>query len=95
MMCSYNNQLNGMLLPDDVNAQSKRYGNPSRRWVWYDNKRDFWWQNTYTHNKPQGKWGYIRNWRRKRKRLLTWHKDSKLAPNLRRGKLLLVWNFTF
>ena len=95
MQCSYNNVLNGMILPDDVNAQSKRYGMPSRRWVFYDNKRDFWWQNTYTHNQPEGKWSFKRNWRRKRKRLLTWHYDSKLAPNLRRGNYLLIWNFTF
>ena len=95
VMCSYNNLLNGMIPPDEVNAASQWYGNPSRRWVWFDRKIDFWWQNTYTMSKPEGGRGYKRNWKRKRKRLKTWHKDSKLAPNLRRGNLLLIWNFAF
>ena len=90
LMCSYNNQPNGMILPDQVNVQSKNYGMPSRRWAWFDRYRDFWWKNTYTHNKQVALHGYKRNWKKQRKRLLTWHKDSKLAPNLRRGKIMIL-----
>ena len=90
MMCSYNNQLNGMILPDQNNVQSKNYGNPSRMWAWFNRKRDFWWKNTYTMNKQVGMHGYRRSWRKHRKQLRTFHRDSKLAPNLRRGKIMIL-----
>ena len=86
MMCSYNNHPNGMILTDDVNAQSKSFGVASRRFIWYQRYRDFWWQNVYSQNGKSTRLVKAARFKKNRKRLLYWHKNTKLAPNLRRGK---------
>ena len=77
-----------MIPPDDVNPQQKTYGHVSRRWIYLQRHRDFW--ATYQQDKPGLLTLNPRQWKRKRRRLLNWHKDTKLAPYIRDGKNLLL-----
>ena len=96
MMCSYNNHPNGMILTDDVNAQSQTYGIASKKFIWYNRHRDFWWQWVYSQDGKGARYTPANRWRHNRKQLKQWHYNSKLAPNLRRGKDLLdIWDCTF